>query len=59
MLRGKATTTAPTQAAVRTENTRSQAYSPRVGAANKTGGNTFSGVPTAAAKRTMNQGARR
>lgn len=58
MLRGKPTQAAATLAAVRTDNTRSQAFSPRAGVTNKTGGNTFNGVPTAAVKRVLNQGAR-
>ena len=58
MLRGKPTQAAPTTAAVRVTSARSQAFSPRVGTSNKTGGNTFSGAPTAAVIKTANQGAR-
>jgi hypothetical protein len=58
MLRGKATQAGATNAAVKVDSARSQAFAPRVGTANKTGGNTFSGVPTVAVKRVMVQGAR-
>lgn len=59
MLRGKPTQAAATIAAVKVNSARSQAFAPRVGVANKTGGNTFTGAPTAAVIKTANQGARR
>lgn len=51
MLRGRATQPAATTAAVQTDNRRGQAFQPRVGVDNKTGGNTFASVPTAAVKK--------
>lgn len=57
MLRGQAAATAPTLAALNPSATR-QALGAKVGAANKTGGNTFKGQPTAAVKKVSIQGAR-
>ncbi len=48
---------APTLAALNPSATR-QALGAKVGAANKTGGNTFKGQPTAAVKKVAIQGAR-
>jgi hypothetical protein len=58
MLRGKPQYVAPTRAALSPGTTR-QALGAAVGVTNKTGGNTFTGQPTAAVRRVMNQGARK
>lgn len=58
MLRGQATKTGSTLAAVNTSGNRGKSYAPRVGATNKTGGNTFASVPTVAVRKATNQAAR-
>jgi len=57
MLRGQATTVGPTKAALNPLSTR-QALQARNGAIQKSGGNTFTGVPTVAVKKVVIVGGR-